>query len=153
MEGAALLADTYVRPGEANGLMEQCGSQPIVEPQCLSQLIKRPGVTLAGILGIEKIRLNPLALALLENREAADRLETEVKYEGYLLRQQEQIDIFSRNEALRIPLDFDYSSAVSISKEGRERLAQVRPGSIGQASRISGVTSADVSILMVSICR
>jgi tRNA uridine 5-carboxymethylaminomethyl modification enzyme len=153
MEGTALLTATYVRPGEANGLLEQCGSQPIVEPQCLSQLIKRPCVTLAGILGIERIRFNPLAIALLEDREAADRLETEVKYEGYLLRQQEQIDVFARNESLRIPSDFDYSGAISISKEGRERLAQVKPGSIGQASRISGVTSADVSILMVSICR
>jgi tRNA uridine 5-carboxymethylaminomethyl modification enzyme len=90
---------------------------------------------------------------LLGDREAADRIEVEVKYDGYLVRQQEQIDVFRRNESLAIPRDTDYSTIRSLSKEGMERLARVRPESIGQASRISGVTHADVSILMVSICR
>lgn len=152
-EATAFLNTTFVRPAEANVLLEQSGSQPIVEPQSLSQLLKRPGVTIGSVLETERLRTHPLAAALTENPDAAERLEIELKYEGYLLRQQEQIDVFRRNESLLIPGDFDYSSATSISKEGRERLTLVRPESIGQASRISGVTSADVSVLMVSICR
>jgi tRNA uridine 5-carboxymethylaminomethyl modification enzyme len=151
--GAAFLESTFIRPGEANQLLERCGSQPISEPQSLSQLIKRPWVTLRDLLMTDKVCQDPLAIALLGNAEAVIRLETEVKYAGYLVRQQEQIDVFAQNESRAIPDDFDYARAVSISKEGRERLAQVRPGSIGQASRISGVTPADISILMVSICR
>jgi tRNA uridine 5-carboxymethylaminomethyl modification enzyme len=152
-DGRALLDSTFVRPAQANPILEKQGGQAIAESQSLTQLIRRPGVTLRSILNEGLLAQDGIKARFLSDPEAVDRLEIEVKYEGYLARQKEQIDTFSRNESLIIPLDFDYGAVLSISKEGRERLAQVRPESIGQASRISGVTPADVSILMVSICR
>jgi tRNA uridine 5-carboxymethylaminomethyl modification enzyme len=80
-----------------------------------------------------------------------ERVEIEVKYEGYLKRQDEQIRQFSRNESITIPTDFDFAAVKSLSTEGREKLRKVKPRSIGQASRISGVTAADISVLMVGL--
>ena len=77
------------------------------------------------------------------------QLEIELKYEGYIQRQREQVERFNQLEGRRIPRDVDYSKLRSISAEGREKLSRVRPESIGQASRISGVTPADVSVLMI----
>jgi tRNA uridine 5-carboxymethylaminomethyl modification enzyme len=152
-DGKSVLSSTFVRPSETNRMLEEIGGSQLSEPQSLSQLLKRPGITIWSLLSAEPLRQSALGARLLSNKVAAENLEIEVKYEGYLARQAEQIGIFAMNESLRIPPDFDYSAAPAISKEGRDRLAQVRPESIGQASRISGVTPADVSILMVSICR
>jgi tRNA uridine 5-carboxymethylaminomethyl modification enzyme len=80
-----------------------------------------------------------------------DRIEIETKYEGYIKRQDDQIRLFRQSEEIRIPPSFDYSSAKSISKEGREKLELIRPATLGQASRISGVTPADLSVLLVSL--
>ena len=151
--GKAALSSTVIKPVEANPLLEREGSQSITEPQDLGHLLKRPGVTLRNLLAAPSLAGRDIREQLLGDREAADRIEVEIKYDGYLVRQQEQIDVFRRNESLEIPRDTDYSTMRSLSKEGMERLARVRPESIGQASRISGVTHADVSILMVSICR
>ena len=81
------------------------------------------------------------------------QLEIGVKYEGYLKRQDEQIRLFGRNEAMGIPENFDYHNVKSLSNEGREKLQRVRPRSVGQAMRISGVTPADVSVLMINLMR
>ena len=83
--------------------------------------------------------------------EIIEQIEIDLKYEGYIQRQVEQIEKFDRFEDQKIPLDYDYAKIKSLSTEGRERLAKVKPESIGQASRISGVTPSDVSILMVSL--
>jgi len=85
------------------------------------------------------------------DREARDQLEIQTKYEGYLLRQQEQIERFKRLENLRIPEDMDFQSIVGLSTEVREKLSKLRPLSIGQASRISGVTPAAISILIINL--
>ena len=98
-------------------------------------------------------------LALLEEELAAKkqeylrRVELDVKYEGYLKRQQEQVDRFLRMENRRIPENFDYDSAVGLSKEAREKLKRVRPVSLGQASRIQGVRSSDIAVLLVHLKR
>ena len=84
-------------------------------------------------------------------REAVEQVDIETKYEGYVSRQREQIERFDRFENDQIPPDLDYARINSLSSEGREKLAKVKPSSIGQASRISGVTSSDVSVLMVML--
>jgi tRNA uridine 5-carboxymethylaminomethyl modification enzyme len=81
--------------------------------------------------------------------EVLEQIEIELKYEGYIQRQQEQIERSEAFEDRKIPVDFDYAKIKSLSTEGRERLGKIKPESIGQASRISGVTSSDVSVLMV----
>lgn len=109
----------------------------------LTELLRRPGMTFADIA---KDRPELTAPA-----EVAEQVEIEVKYEGYLTRQMRQIEQFQRMENWRIPADVDYAAIRQISNESRGKLSQVRPLTLGQASRISGVTPADVSVLMVHL--
>jgi len=127
------------------------GSVP--ESETLSGLLRRPEVTLADILTLPFSIENDVLSALAADPEARLQLETEVKYEGYLHRQGEQIRQFRKNESMRIPAHLDYKQVRSLSTEGREKLMKVRPVSIGQAMRISGVTAADVSVLMITLMR
>jgi len=87
------------------------------------------------------------------DREAGVQLETEIKYEGYLRRQDDQIRRFKKNESMHIPPDLDYRQIRSLSNEGREKLMRVKPVSIGQAMRVGGVTPADISVLMIVLAR
>jgi tRNA uridine 5-carboxymethylaminomethyl modification enzyme len=77
------------------------------------------------------------------------QIEIELRYEGYIQRQFEQVESFERSELMEIPEVFDFNKIKSLSTEGREKLNKVRPRSIGQASRISGVSPSDVSVLSI----
>jgi tRNA uridine 5-carboxymethylaminomethyl modification enzyme len=125
----------------------------IPDSESLNQLLRRPEVTLEGILRVGRVRTSEVIKDLISDVDAMRRVEIEVKYEGYLKRQDEQIALFKKNEAMTIPEEFDYAAVKSISNEGREKLGRIRPRSIGQAMRISGVSPADVSILMISMMR
>ncbi|MBX2990766.1 MAG: tRNA uridine-5-carboxymethylaminomethyl(34) synthesis enzyme MnmG [Bacteroidetes bacterium] len=140
-----------IRPSVANPMLDRTGSQSIIENETLGKLLKRPEISISDLLSVESIRQNEAMFALLVDRDARDRVEIEVKYEGYLKRQEEQIENFKKSESIVIPHDFVFDSVKSISKEGRERLANIKPRSLGQASRISGVTSADISVLMIHL--
>mgnify|MGYP001620029914 FL=1 len=117
--------------------------------------MKRPNVFLSRLSEIESVRTEPFFSKLASasppsiRREVIEQLEIETKYDGYLQRDREQIDRRERFESSEIPEEFDYKRVKSLSTEGREKLLKVRPRSIGQASRISGVTASDVSVLMV----
>jgi tRNA uridine 5-carboxymethylaminomethyl modification enzyme len=132
-----------------NNVLAPLGMEPIQEPIALEQILRRPGVGIPEILEIAGSG-NGLS-EMLRNRHVAERVEIETKYDGYLRRQDEQIRLFEQNEHLLIPRELDYSTVRSLSAEGREKLNRVRPASIGQASRISGVTPADVIVLLISI--
>jgi tRNA uridine 5-carboxymethylaminomethyl modification enzyme len=108
---------------------------------------------LERLLKLPALAADERLMVLCMDREARDRLQIEVKYEGYLKRQEEQIRLFEKSEEMQIPHDFDFSTIRSLSSEAREKLQRIRPRSIGQASRISGVTVADVSVLMVTMLR
>jgi tRNA uridine 5-carboxymethylaminomethyl modification enzyme len=123
------------------------------ESDTLNQILRRPDVTLDKILRVSRLKAHTVVQKIMADRDAARRLEIEVKYEGYLKRQDEQIALFKKNESLIIPDDFDYAAVKSLSNEGREKLAKIRPRSIGQAMRISGVSPADATILMIGIMR
>jgi tRNA uridine 5-carboxymethylaminomethyl modification enzyme len=84
-------------------------------------------------------------------REVIEQIEIELKYDGYIHRQEDEIEKFEKFESMIIPSEFDYKNLKAISAEGKEKLSKIRPRSIGQASRISGVTTADVSVLMVHL--
>ena len=83
--------------------------------------------------------------------EVRQQIEIEVKYEGYFNRQRRQIERFNKMEHQVIPERFDYSKLNSLSTEAREKLTQIRPRSIGQASRIAGVSPADIAVLLISL--
>jgi tRNA uridine 5-carboxymethylaminomethyl modification enzyme len=125
----------------------------VPESETLCGLLKRPEVTLKDLIAIPLVMESDTMTVMASDKEVFSRVETEVKYEGYLRRQDEQIRQFQKNESMKIPEGMDYHALRSLSNEAREKLARVRPASIGQAMRISGVTPADVSVLMISLMR
>jgi len=140
------LEETVVAPQTVNEFLQRKGLSPTLEHEMLAQILKRPTVTLdelAIMIPDSNMR------QLLSSRESSEQVEIDIKYEGYIKRELEQIARFAKYESHEIPTDFDFSSVKSISAEGKERLHKVKPRSIGQASRISGVTTSDISVLTV----
>jgi tRNA uridine 5-carboxymethylaminomethyl modification enzyme len=131
----------------------------ILEKEKLSKILKRPNIELRSLLKLESLRATQFHKNLkdLESErlrdEIIEQIEIELKYEGYIARQRDQIERFERYEMQTIPVDFDFTRIRALSTEGREKLKRVQPTSIGQASRISGVTPSDISVLMVYIKR
>jgi tRNA uridine 5-carboxymethylaminomethyl modification enzyme len=145
------LAKEQVSPPEVNDLLVSLGSQQLTESESPQKLLKRPEVKLTDLFKVGRLRSDPSINEIIQDKEVMERVEIETKYEGYLKRQEEQIAQFKRAESIAIPTDFEFGRVKSLSKEGREKLARVKPRSIGQASRISGVTPADISVLLVAL--
>jgi len=143
-------------PEEFNPYLESKGTTSLQQKEKLAQILRRPEVQLAELLALEPFRKEPLFSRLLDQpakqrREIIEQVEIEIKYDGYITRQEEQMDRFEKYESIPIPDDFDFHSVRALSTEGREKLTKIRPASLGQASRISGVTAADVSVVMVHL--
>jgi tRNA uridine 5-carboxymethylaminomethyl modification enzyme len=145
------LRTEVVSPDEINPLLAREGSELVAESASLQRVLKRPEVGIDNLLTLGKLRSDERAAVLLDDREAREQVEIQLKYEGYLKRQEEEIRRFDKQERIRIPDDFEFHGVKSLSREGREKLERVRPTSVGQASRISGVTPADISVLMVTL--
>jgi tRNA uridine 5-carboxymethylaminomethyl modification enzyme len=123
------------------------------EPCSLAQILRHPGITHHDIEEFLHAKLtNSLSQQglLPEIKEA---VEIEIKYEGYIRRQLSHIEDFKRMENWLIPPDFDYSSVIALSCETREKLSMIKPISLGQASRVSGVRVSDISVLMIYLER
>jgi tRNA uridine 5-carboxymethylaminomethyl modification enzyme len=150
-EAKVFLQSTSVQPREVEQILVQKNCPPIAEPVPIAQLLKRPEISLSDLLSIKAVQGEEIFNALRKEQTSFDRVEIETKYEGYIKRQDEQIRIFERSESVHIPSDLDYATVKSLSREGREKLSRVRPISIGQASRISGVTPADLSVLLIAL--
>jgi len=140
-------------PSELNRVLNGRLTQEVREPETYHQILKRTGVQLTDLIQLPGALADERMRILTSDREALERVEIEVKYEGYLKRQEEQIRQFQRSESTEIPENFNFGELKSLSNEGREKLQKVRPRSLGQASRISGVTAADISVLMINILR
>lgn len=125
-----------------NNILKEKGSTPLEEPVSLAQLLKRPEITYEDI---EKIQGKKSDLPDYVKQE----VEIEIKYEGYIKRQKEQVERFKRMESKLIPEDIDYDAIPGLSTEVRQKLKEVRPVSIGQASRIPGVTPAAISAILI----
>jgi tRNA uridine 5-carboxymethylaminomethyl modification enzyme len=153
--GIAMAAQHPVSPDTLNAYLEKISEERIEEKERLAKLLKRPNVRLTDIVGIDSLASTPVMKEILSlpderlKNEILEQIEIELKYEGYIQRQVEQIEKFDKFEEQKIPISFDYGKIKSLSTEGRERLRKIKPESIGQASRISGVTPSDVSVLMV----
>ncbi|PEN12336.1 tRNA uridine-5-carboxymethylaminomethyl(34) synthesis enzyme MnmG [Longibacter salinarum] len=142
------LESTSVRPEQVNDYLEEQGTSAITQPGPVIQLVKRPQVDVDDLLrhaGIYDDVVTPTPGMLSASR----LVEIDLKYEGYLDRQQQMVEKMEEKERWPIPEDFDYHELDTISKEAREKLDRIRPGNLGQASRISGVRASDVSVLMV----
>lgn len=129
---------------ELNEFLRHCGESPVSHGTSIENLIKRPKISLYD--------LNK-ALHLFKgfSKQVIDEVEIETKYSGYLNRQLEQIEQEQKLENKRIPEDFDFLSVAGLRLEAREKLNQIRPLTVGMASRISGVNPADITVLLMSL--
>ncbi|OPX33029.1 MAG: tRNA uridine-5-carboxymethylaminomethyl(34) synthesis enzyme MnmG [Candidatus Latescibacteria bacterium 4484_181] len=141
-----LLRQRRVTPSEANPILTRCGTLPISEPETLAQIVRRPQIGYEDILPLRGRSDCP-------DQEVRQQVEIELKYEGYIERQKQQVEQFRRLEKRTIPEGIDYSSIKTLSAEAREKLQQIRPRSLGQASRITGVRSSDLSALVIYLER
>lgn len=134
---------TAIAPSdELNKLLAERGTAPMTTGTKLAELIKRPQLDYACLAPFDKGRPQ------LE-KSVAEQVEITLKYEGYIKRQQAKVDEMRRLEVKKIPEDTDYNEIPSLRLEAREKLSRVRPESVGQASRISGVSPADISVLLI----
>ncbi len=139
------LKNTRVKSSsEINSMLEEKGTNALSGEIRLEQLLKRPEMTYSDI-----VAMSPPPLPL--ERAAAEQVEIQVKYEGYILRQMEHVAGFASLEQKKLPADMDYNALTGLGAEVKQKLMQVRPVSLGQASRISGVTPAAISLLMVAL--
>ena len=141
----ARIKKTVIKPSESvNIYLESKGSKAINDGVFLDQILKR------GELDYDAVRtLSPSPEPLCKS--VIQQAETEIKYEGYISRQLREIEKFRHLESMRIPENFDYGNVHGLSNEMKEKLSAVRPASLGQASRIDGVTPAAISVLMVAL--
>ncbi|MBI5215479.1 MAG: tRNA uridine-5-carboxymethylaminomethyl(34) synthesis enzyme MnmG [Ignavibacteriae bacterium] len=157
--GTDFLEKISILPAKINDLFQKKGTSEISQSEKMLGILKRPEIQLAELLHISN-ELSHLFLSELYKvssdklkKEIIEQIEIETKYEGYISRQQTEIEKFDKVERMRIPDDFDYGKIKALSNEGKEKLKKIKPSSVGQASRISGVTSSDISVLMVFLGR
>ena len=137
------LQQTILSPTETlNTVLKECGTTPVVSGIRLEELLRRPQITYETLakLGADNADLDPLV---------REQVEVEVKYEGYVRRQMADIEEMRRLENRLLPPDMDFTAVTGLRLEAQEKLQRIRPRSIGQASRISGVSPADVSVLII----
>jgi tRNA uridine 5-carboxymethylaminomethyl modification enzyme len=129
---------------ETNEVLQRWGSASLKKESSLQEILKRPETHFEHLFAFDRH---------LENlpKEVGDQVEIQVKYDGYIKRQMEQIDHFKRLEEIRFPENYDIRSVTGLSTEVMEKLTRIKPISLGQASRISGITPAAISILMVNL--
>ncbi len=129
-----------------NPYLESVGESPVINSTDIYTLTKRSEAKLIDLLKLIP-EPNEEIILLLKYEKIIGLIQTEIKYEGYIVRQNREIEHFLQNEHKYIPKNFDYTKLTSLSTEAREKLNKIKPASLGQASRISGVSASDVSIL------
>jgi tRNA uridine 5-carboxymethylaminomethyl modification enzyme len=145
-----LFKKTSITPSEVNPMLEQLGTSAVPQNYKLDAILSRPQVTLNNM-----IASLPLVQNMVIGCDSETLLQTEIllKYEGYLEKEKQLADKINRLEDIKIMDDFDYANIQSMSKEAREKLHKQKPKTLGQASRISGISPADVSVLMIHLGR
>lgn len=143
----ALLSDVRLNPKpEVNRTLEGLGLGQINQPARLTDLLKRPGIELKALANFD-------GRILSFDREVTEQASILIKYDGYIKRQMEQVERSKHREDKKIPDDFDYQAIPGLSNEVKEKLARIRPISLGQASRVSGITPVAISIIQVYLKR
>jgi len=151
--GLSFAESTRLSPDTVNPYLSMRESTPTNFPETLSKICKRPNVNLSDLLGFIDSATFPRLSEIKSNRDLVTQIETDLKYEGYIKRELDSIEKLEKYENLKIPLTFNYLTPKALSAEGREKLNSVKPRSLGQAARISGVTPSDISILLVYLKR
>lgn len=145
------IQSTSVLPEEINPILNKKGGNPISQSMKMDSIVKRPEIILDDLKKIKAFKQY-----FEENEfdeEAWQQTEIQIKYEGYIKKEEENAMKLNRLEYLKIPEDFDFMKIQSISMEGRQKLQKIKPATIAQASRISGVSPSDISILLIHLGR
>ena len=125
-----------------NAMLEARGTAPVANSARLADLLRRPQICYGDLAPFDEGRPSlPAAVT--------DEAEIQIKYAGYLARQEKQVEEFKKEESRRLPDSIDYNTISGLRLEARQKLSQIRPMSIGQASRISGVSPADIAVLLI----
>ena len=136
------LKKKILQPNVVNPFLEEKGSTPVKSGISLLELLKRPEITYDDAAVIDDVRPKLSA-------HQKTMMEVQIKYEGYIIKQQQQIEKFKKLEHKKLPSDLDYFSIEGLRIEARQKLDALRPVSVGQASRISGVSPADINVLLI----
>ncbi len=137
----------------ANQVLLERNSSPVNQQVKLSSLITRPNVFMEDVLGMSVDSKQIANDLTMEHEDIVSQTEIQLKYEGYISREEDVAKKMSRLEEVKIPADMDFAKLASLSSEAKEKLGSIRPVTIGQASRISGVSPSDISVLLVYLGR
>ncbi|MEM6710614.1 MAG: tRNA uridine-5-carboxymethylaminomethyl(34) synthesis enzyme MnmG, partial [Pseudomonadota bacterium] len=132
--------------------LEAATGESVTRDTPLPAFLRRPAVSVASLVSTDR---NPLGIPdhLKQDRVVLELAETEIKYAGYIKRQDEEIQLIRRHESLAIPEEIDYDALAGLSNELRQKLAEARPLTLAQASRVPGVTPAALSLLLIEVQR
>lgn len=146
-KGIEYFKNKYVSRETVNQFLEESGSTPIQQSENSAQILKRNEINTEAFINLKVFDDNELIKEIRNRKEVIEQIQIKLRYEGYTKRMHEQIDEFNSSEVVTIRDEFDYSRIKSLSTEALEKLNKVRPASLGQAARISGVSPSDISIL------
>jgi tRNA uridine 5-carboxymethylaminomethyl modification enzyme len=147
------LTEYSVSPEEINEQLVKLDTNPLTQKVKAINIAVRPQVQISALLSWLKGSSDLKAVRSLRFAEIAESTEIKIKYEGYIQREKIVADKIKRLESLKIPEDVDYNELLSISTEGRQKLGRIKPVTVGQAGRISGVSPSDVNILLLYLGR
>ncbi|MCX8533328.1 tRNA uridine-5-carboxymethylaminomethyl(34) synthesis enzyme MnmG [Chryseobacterium luquanense] len=143
------LRETSLKPGIINPILESMESNPVDQAYRASQFLTRPNITLEKLDEIDIIK----EFTSQFNDEVREQAEVNIKYKGYIEKEKENVAKLNRLENVKIPEDFDYLKISSLSSEAKQKMNNVRPKTVAQAGRISGVSPADINVLLVYLER
>ncbi|MGN0235379.1 MAG: tRNA uridine-5-carboxymethylaminomethyl(34) synthesis enzyme MnmG [Paludibacteraceae bacterium] len=147
------LRDNSVKPALVNAYLESVGATPLQQTTKLIDLVLRPQVNLSALAEMVPDLQEKIACVKRAKEEVVESTEINIKYEGYIRREQLAADKLQRLDRIQIPDTFDYNTLQSLSTEARQKLSRIRPATIGEASRIPGVSPNDISVLLVLMGR
>lgn len=142
-----------VAPDIANVILEERMSSPVTQQVKLSSLITRPNILMEDLFRMSPAIKNQALVLTEEHADIISQTEIQLKYEGYISRENDVANKLNRLEEVKIPADLDYSKMSSLSSEAKEKLSSLRPVTIGQASRVSGISPSDISVLLIYLGR
>lgn len=145
----AYLRETSIKPLAINPILESIESSPVDQAYRASHYLTRPNMTLDKLEEIQTIK----DITSAYKEEVREQAEINIKYKGYIEKEKENVAKLNRLETFKIPEDFDYSKIASLSTEARQKMAKVRPVTIAQAGRISGVSPSDINVLLIYLGR
>ncbi|AZA72507.1 tRNA uridine-5-carboxymethylaminomethyl(34) synthesis enzyme MnmG [Chryseobacterium indoltheticum] len=143
------LRETSLKPGIINPILESIESNPVDQAYRASQFLTRPNITLEKLEEIDAIK----EVSSKYSDEVREQAEVNIKYKGYIEKEKENVAKLNRLENVKIPEDFDYLKISSLSAEAKQKMNNVRPKTVAQAGRISGVSPADINVLLVYLGR